>query len=103
MGRGRSGTGRWILGDSARAGPVLGEEYAGIPAHLVLDSADGWDKPSGIAALDSGRLVVVTSGGLVELDVVRGRTSWLMRLPGCELAPVRRTLRVGVRRRGLAA
>lgn len=68
--------------------PVLGEGYDGIAAHVVLGSESGWDRPSGIAALDSGRLVVVTEGGLVELDCVRGGTSWLMRLPGCAGEPL---------------
>lgn len=38
--------------------PVLREGYDGIPAQLVLGGEDGWDKPSGIAAMDNGRLVV---------------------------------------------
>jgi Protein kinase domain len=68
--------------------PVLGAEYDGIPAQLVLGGDDGWDKPSGIAALDNDRLVVATAGGLVELDCIRGGTSWLMRLPGCVNEPL---------------
>lgn len=47
---------------------VLKEPYDGIPAQLVLVGEDGWDPPSGIAALDVDCLVVVTAGGLVELD-----------------------------------
>lgn len=53
--------------------PVLEQPYDGIPARLALVGEDGWDKPSGIAALDAGRLVVVTDGGLVELDTARAR------------------------------
>jgi hypothetical protein len=52
--------------------PVPGTGYDGIPAELVPAADDGWDKPSGIAVLDAGRLVVVTEGGLVELDAARG-------------------------------
>ena len=63
--------------------------YDGIQAQLVLGSGDGWDKPSGIAALDDGHLVVVTGGGLVGLDLIRGgQTSWLMQLPGCANEPL---------------
>src|SRR5713101_5065791 len=68
--------------------PVLAAGYDGIPAHLALGGEDGWDKPSGIAALGNNRLLVVTAGGLVELDVVRGGTSWRMRLPGCVNEPL---------------
>jgi len=68
--------------------PVLDTGYDGIPAQLVLAGEDGWDKPSGIAALDAGRLVVATAGGLVELDTAWGMTSWLMRLPGCVNEPL---------------
>ena len=68
--------------------PVLEQPYDGIPARLALVGEDGWDKPSGIAALDAGRLVVVTDGGLVELDTARGGTSWIMRLPGCANEPL---------------
>jgi hypothetical protein len=68
--------------------PVLGTGYDGIAAQLVLGGEDGWDKPSGIAALDNGWLVVVTAGGLVGLDPIRGGTSWLMRLPGCVNEPL---------------
>jgi len=68
--------------------PVLGTTYDGIPAQLVLCAEGGWDKPSGIAALDDSRLVVVTAGGLVGLDPIRGGTSWLMRLPGCVNEPL---------------
>jgi hypothetical protein len=67
---------------------VLEAGYDGIPAQLVLGSEDGWDKPSGIAVLDAGRLVVVTAGGLIKLDGARGTTSWLMRLPGCVNEPL---------------
>lgn len=52
--------------------PVLDARYDGIPAQLILAGDDGWDKPSGIAALETGRLVVVTAGGLVELDTAPG-------------------------------
>ena len=68
---------------------VLEAGYDGIQAQLVLGSGDGWDKPSGIAALDDGHLVVVTDGGLVGLDLIRGgQTSWLMQLPGCANEPL---------------
>lgn len=68
---------------------ALGPGYNGIQAQLVLGSGDGWDKPSGIAAVDDGHLVVVTGGGLVSLDLIRGgQTSWLMRLPGCANEPL---------------
>jgi hypothetical protein len=68
--------------------PVPRGEYDGIPAELVLAGEDGWDKPSGIAARDVGSLVVVTKGGLVELDTARGVTSWILRLPGCVNEPL---------------
>jgi hypothetical protein len=68
--------------------PVLDEPYDGIPAELVLVGEDGWDPPSGIAALDSDRLAVVTSGGLVELDTMRGVTSWIMPISGCANEPL---------------
>lgn len=68
--------------------PVLKEPYEGIPAQLVLVGEDGWDQPSGIAALDVDRLVVVTAGGLVELDTARGVTSWIIRLAGCTNEPL---------------
>jgi hypothetical protein len=88
-----------IPADSAPAGmgtpdllpppwPVLGVAYDGIPAQLVLAGEGGWDKPSGIAAMDNDWLVVVTGGGLVGLDPIRGGTSWLMRLPGCVNEPL---------------
>jgi hypothetical protein len=63
--------------------PVLREGYDGIAAQLVLGGEAGWERSSGVAALDNGRLVIVTEGGLVGLDAVRGGTSWLMQLPGC--------------------
>jgi len=68
--------------------PVLEQAYDGIPARLVLVGEEGWDKPSGIAALDAARLVVVTAGGLAELDTARGGRSWIMRLPGCVNEPL---------------
>jgi hypothetical protein len=51
--------------------PVLEQPYDSIPARLALVGEDGWDKPSGIAALDTARLVVVTASGLAELDTAR--------------------------------
>ncbi|MEV7624139.1 hypothetical protein [Actinoplanes sp. NPDC089786] len=68
--------------------PVLPEPYDGIPATLALVGEDGWPNISGIAALDVDRLVVVTEQGLVELDTVRGVTSWIMRLAGCVDEPL---------------
>ncbi len=68
--------------------PVPGTSYDGIPAELVLAAENGWDKPSGIAALDARRLVVVTAGGLIELDVTRGVTSWMLQLPDCVNEPL---------------
>lgn len=68
--------------------PVLKEPYDGIPAALVLVGEDGWPTISGIAALDVDRLVVVTDQGLVELDTVRGTTSWIMKLAGCVNEPL---------------
>jgi serine/threonine protein kinase len=69
--------------------PVLREPYQGIPAEVALVGEDGWDLPSGIAALGTDRLVVVTAGGLVALDSRRGTTSWMMRLPpGCTDVPL---------------
>jgi hypothetical protein len=68
--------------------PVPRAGYDGIPAELVLAGETGWDKPSGIAALGERRLVVVTAGGLIELDAARGITSWLLRLPGCMNEPL---------------
>jgi hypothetical protein len=67
--------------------PVLEQPYDGIPARLALAGEDGWE-PSGIAALDTARLVVVTAGGLAELDTARGGTSWIVRLPGCVDEPL---------------
>ncbi len=59
---------------------VLGDAYNGVPAAVALVGEEGWDQPSGIAALDADRLVIVTAAGLVELDAVRGGTTWIMRL-----------------------
>ena len=68
--------------------PLPGTGYDGAPAELVLTAEDGWGKPSGIAALDARRLVVVTAGGLIELDAARGVTSWILQLPGCVNEPL---------------
>jgi hypothetical protein len=59
---------------------VLGDAYNGIPAAVALVGEEGWDQPSGIAALDADHLVIVTAAGLVEVDAVRGGTTWIMRL-----------------------
>jgi hypothetical protein len=59
---------------------VLGDAYNGIPAAVAFLGEEGWDQPSGIAALDADRLVIVTAAGLVELNAVRGGTTWIMRL-----------------------
>jgi hypothetical protein len=68
--------------------PVLDEAYVGTRAQLALVGEDGWDMPSGIAALHAGRLVVVTDGGLVELDPRSGVTSSMLQLPGCANEPL---------------
>jgi hypothetical protein len=68
--------------------PLPGAGYDGIPADLALTAEDGWGRPSGIAALDARRLVVVTAGGLIELDAARGGTSWILQLPGCVNEPL---------------
>ncbi|WP_327586794.1 serine/threonine protein kinase [Nonomuraea sp. NBC_00507] len=68
--------------------PVLDESHAGMPAQVTLVGEDGWHQPSGIAALDLERLVVVTGGGLIELNNQNGATSWIMQLSGCAAEPM---------------
>ncbi|HEY1702380.1 MAG TPA: protein kinase [Trebonia sp.] len=72
----------WPLQDTGR------EAAPGPPAWLALVGEEGWDRPCGIAAARDGHLIVVTSGGVVDLDPVRGMTSWLTRLPGCVNGPL---------------
>ena len=68
--------------------PVLDSAHTQTGVRLVLIGEPGWSRPSGIATLGPGRLAVVTGDGLVDLDAVRGTTSWLTRLPGCVNEPL---------------
>ncbi|GIF01099.1 serine/threonine protein kinase [Paractinoplanes rishiriensis] len=63
--------------------PLFTHPSAGVPAQLALVGEDGWERSSGIAALDENRLLITTAAGLVQLDTAHGTTSWLIRLPGC--------------------
>lgn len=65
------------------------ESGAGVlNAQTALTGEGTWSRPSGIAALGPGHLVMVTPVGLIDLDAARGTTSWLTRLPGCVNEPL---------------
>ncbi len=54
--------------------------------HLFSGDA-GWPEPLGFAAPDN-RWLISTDSGVVEVDRVRGTTSWLLPLPGCAGDPL---------------
>lgn len=54
----------------------------------VLNSHDRWPEPIGFAVTDSARALITISEGIVEVDLRRGTTEWLLQLRGCRGAPL---------------
>jgi hypothetical protein len=67
---------------------VMDRASAHIEASVALVAGSGWQEPLGLASRQAGHLLVTVESGVLDLDVRRGTTSWLVSLPGCHGAPL---------------
>ncbi|MEU1969381.1 protein kinase [Micromonospora sediminicola] len=60
----------------------------GVQVRHLLSGDGDWEEPLGIAALDVDRVLVTVADGIIEVDLKRGTTNWLLPLSGCRGAPL---------------
>jgi serine/threonine protein kinase len=56
----------------------------------LLSGTEGWSEPLGIAVVDATRMLITTADGIIEVDLKRGTSHWLLPLPGCWGTPLPR-------------
>ncbi|MGW7463745.1 protein kinase domain-containing protein [Streptomyces xantholiticus] len=64
------------------------QTWAGATSEVLLVGESTQAQPMGMAWRAANSLLVTYEAGLVELDPTRGRTRWLVEVPGCHGAPI---------------
>lgn len=60
----------------------------GVLVRHLLSGEEGWGEPLGCAALDTTRILITTTDGIIEADLRRGTTRWFLPLVGCWGSPL---------------
>lgn len=68
--------------------PLLVHAAPGVQVRHLLTGDDGWGEPLGFATVDADRILVTMADGIVEVNLKRGMSDWLMPLPGCRGTPL---------------
>jgi len=55
----------------------------GVEAVVALVAEPGWEQPTGMSQGLPGHVLVTVNAGVLDLDIRRGTTSWLVHTPGC--------------------
>jgi hypothetical protein len=63
--------------------PLLVRAAPGMQVLHMLTGDSGWGEPLGLAVVDTDRVLVTVTEGIVEVDLKRGSTDWLLPLSGC--------------------
>ncbi|MCX5314794.1 serine/threonine-protein kinase [Streptomyces sp. NBC_00154] len=63
--------------------PVETRTWAGATADVLLVGRMQPDRPTGLACLPQGRVVITRDDGLLEVDTASGQAHWYLALPGC--------------------
>ncbi|WP_330455442.1 serine/threonine protein kinase [Streptomyces sp. NBC_00820] len=57
--------------------------WAGTTAEVLLIGPTRPDRPTGLACLPQGRVLITCADGLLEVDTASGQAHWHLMLPGC--------------------
>lgn len=68
--------------------PLQVQAMAGVQVRHLLSGDAGWAEPLGFALANHNRVLLTVGGGIVEVDLKRGTTDWLLPLPGCRGTPL---------------
>ncbi|MEU7384687.1 serine/threonine-protein kinase [Streptomyces sp. NPDC042207] len=63
--------------------PVEARTWAGATAEVLLIGPARPDRPTGLACLPQGRVLITCADGLLEVDTASGQAHWHLVLPGC--------------------
>lgn len=63
--------------------PVETKTWAGATAEVLLVGRVQSERPSGLACLPDGHVLITCPDGLLEVDPGSGQTRWRLLLPGC--------------------
>ncbi|MFE2492075.1 protein kinase [Streptomyces mirabilis] len=63
--------------------PVETRTWAGATTDVLLVGPERSDRPTGLACLPQGRVLITCSDGLLEVDTASGQAHWHLALPGC--------------------
>ncbi|MGX1471194.1 UNVERIFIED_CONTAM: hypothetical protein RKD50_000002 [Streptomyces canus] len=86
LGVGKAGTKPEAMAAPARLTspvPVETRTWAGATAEVLLIGPAHPDRPTGLACLPQGRVLITCADGLLEVDTASGHAHWHLMLPGC--------------------
>lgn len=81
----------WRMTPAARLTATLGVEIrmeAGVTAEVLLVGQAQPVPPTGMTWHGPDQVLITCPEGVMEVDIVRGHTRWVLALPGCEGAPL---------------